>query len=117
MTTEKRHFARRLILAIGASTVIALVFAVLNSGIVGGIPPKLRLDNLQIGAAAQHIYVDLPAPYPTLVHRQAGSPQDVQTMTNRAEMLGRVIASDPVITRIEARCRIPVGELSGQAET
>jgi hypothetical protein len=96
---------------------LALVCAILNSGILGGFPPKLRLHNLQIAAATSHVYVDLPDPTPSLVHRRATPPEDLQTMVKRAELLGRIMVTPPVLDPTAARCGIGPRQLSGLGRT
>lgn len=102
---------------IGVSAVVALICAILNSGIVGGFPPQLRPHHLQIAAATSHVYVDLPDPTPSLVHRRATPPEDLQTMIKRAELLGRIMVTPPVLDPIAARCGVGPGQLSGLGRT
>jgi hypothetical protein len=102
---------------VALSALIGGVGAILNSGIIGGFPPKPRLNNLQIAAATSHVYVDLPAPTPSLIHRKALPPEDIQTLVKRAELLGRIMVTEPVLDRVAARCKIPPEQLSGLGRT
>ena len=99
------------------SALVAFACAVANSGIIGGFPPKPRLDHLQIAAATSHVNVDVQAGRPPLVQRRGTPPADVRTLTYRAELLGRVMVSRPVLARIEKRCGITAGRLSGLGRT
>ena len=53
MATNRLARRRRLLAVVGLSAAVALVCAVINSGMVGGFPPKLRLHNLQEAAATE----------------------------------------------------------------
>src|SRR3954469_21668939 len=113
MADGPRERMRR-VLAVGAvSAILASGCAVANSGVIGGFPPKPRLNHLQIAAATSHVDVDIEAGRPPLVQRRDTLPADVRTLTYRAELLGRVMVSQPVLARIEQRCRIGAGRLSG----
>ena len=113
MAGGSRERMRR-ILAVGSvSAIVATGCAVANSGIVGGFPPKPQLGNLQIGAATSHVSIDMQTGRPPLVQRRGTPPADVRTVTHRAELLGRVMVSPPVTSRIEERCKIGKGQLSG----
>jgi hypothetical protein len=108
----------RRILAVGVvSALAALGCAIANSGIIGGFPPKLRLNHLQIAAATSHVNVDMESGRPPLVQLRGTPPADVRTLTYRAELLGRVMVSQPVLERIEKRCGIRAGQLSGLGRT
>src|SRR4051794_8567143 len=117
MATDRRAARRRMLATIGVSAVVALVCAILNSGVIGGFPPKLRPHHLQIAAATSHVYVDLPDPTPSLVHRRATPPEDLQTMVKRAELLGRIMVTPPVLDPIAVRCGVAPGQLSGLGRT
>ncbi len=108
----------RRVLALGAlSAIVASGCAVANSGVIGGFPPKLRLNHLQIAAATSHVNVDMEAGRPPLVQRRGTPPADVRTLTYRAELLGRVMVGQPVLARVEKRCGIKAGQLSGLGRT
>lgn len=112
MAAGRRAPKLRLVVVILASAVAATLAAVLNSGIVSGIPPKLDLNHLQVATATSHLNVDMPRS-DSLVQRRGTPPADQRTLIYRAELLGRVIVSAPVLQRIEQRCNIPAGQLSG----
>jgi hypothetical protein len=117
MPTERIARRRRIVAAIGLSAFIAFICAVVNSGVIGGFPPKIRLDNLEIAAATAYVDVDLPASTPSLAYRRAEPPADIQTMVKRAELIGRIMVSEPVLKRIAARCDVSPGQLSGLGRT
>ncbi len=117
MATDRRAARRRILATAGVSACVALLCAILNSGVVGGFPPKLKLHNLQIAAATSHVSVDLPAPTPLLVHRRATPPEDLATMVKRAELLGRVMVTPPVLDLVAGRCGIKPDQLSGLGRT
>src|SRR4051812_29376706 len=106
------HAQRRRLIAVVVSAAAAFLAAVTNSGVLSGFPPKLDLNHLQIATAASHLNVDMAAG-PGLVRLRGTPPADVRTLQYRAELLGRVIVSRPVLERIEARCSIRPGDLSG----
>ena len=95
------------------SALAAFVCAIANSGVIGGFPPKLRLNHLQVAAATSHVNVDMESGRPPLVQRRGTPPADVRTLTYRAELLGGVMVSRPVLAGIEKRCGIGAGRLSG----
>src|SRR5262245_939786 len=104
---------RRLLVVAIVSFVVAFASAVFNSGVLAGFPPKPQLNHLQIAAATSHVNVDMPGGNDWLVRRKGAAPGDLRTLSYRAELYGRVMVSDPVLKRIEARCKIPAGQLSG----
>lgn len=102
---------------VGVSAVVGMLAAVINTGIVGGIPPKPRLHNLDIAAATTYLDVDTPASMPSLAHGSNASPEDLATYVKRAELLGRVLVTPPVLGRMAARCGIPRTQISGKGWT
>ncbi len=87
--------------------------AVTNSGIVSLSSPHVRLHNLQIAAATTYVDVDPPVTMPSLVHGRGAPPYDIATYTKRAELLGRIMVSQPVLDRIAPRCNVQPRQLSG----
>ncbi len=116
MATDGLARRRRLLALMGVSALVAVVCAIANSGVIGVFPPKLKLHNLQVATATSHVYADLPGT-PALAFRRADPPEDLQTLVKRAELLGRITVSPPVLERIAARCGMPAGDLSGLART
>ncbi len=117
MATDGLARRRRLLALVALSAVVAIVCAVVNSGIVGGFPPKLRLHNLQVAVATSHVYTDLPGETPLLPFRRADPPEDLQTMIKRTELLGRIMVTAPVLDLIAERCDVPPGQVSGLGRT
>jgi hypothetical protein len=113
MATDKRARRRRRLLMVGVSALVGMVAAVINTGIVGGVPPKPRLHNLDIATATTYLDVDTPTSMPTLAHSSNTPPADLQTYVKRAELLGRVLVSPPVLARIAQRCGLPRYQVSG----
>lgn len=99
---------------VGVSALLGILAAVINTGIIGGIPPKPRLHNLDIAAATTYLDVDTPASTPSLAHGSNADPADINTYVDRAELLGRVLVTPPVLGRIAARCGIHRSQLYGQ---
>ena len=95
------------------SALVGLVAAAINTGMVSLSSPHLRLHNLQIAAATAYVDVDPPVGVPSLSHGSGASPFDIQTFAKRAELLGRIIVTPPVLDRIASRCGLPAGQLSG----
>jgi hypothetical protein len=113
MATDGLARRRRLLALVAVSAFVAIVCAVVNSGVIGGFPPKLRLHNLQIAVATSHIYTDLPGDTPLLPFRRADPPEDLQTMIKRGELLGRIMVSPPVLALVAQRCGAAPGDISG----
>src|SRR4051794_779165 len=113
MAYGARERMRRTIAVAAISAIVAAGCAIANSGIIGGFPPKPRLDNLQIAAATSSVSVDMESGRPPLVQRRGTPPADNRTLAYRAELLGRVMVSPPVLAGIEHRCGIKAGQLSG----
>ena len=99
---------------LGVSALLGILAAVINTGIIGGIPPKPRLHNLDIAAATTYLDVDTPASTPSLAHGSNADPADINTYVDRGELLGRVLVTPPVLGRIAARCGIHRSQLYGQ---
>ena len=104
---------KRLVGALALSAAIALIAAAVNSGMIGLLPPRLHAKNLQIAAATTHVLIDTS---PSIVQQRA-YPQDLGTLIKRAELLGRVLVSPPVLERVAQRTSIPSGQLGGLART
>jgi hypothetical protein len=109
-----RYARRRVAAALAISTFVAVVLAGLNSGI--GPFPTSDERGLQVATATTHVVVDRPETTPSAIFRRS-LPQDQGTGVKHAELLGRVMVSQPVLERIAERCEVPPGEISGQART
>jgi hypothetical protein len=100
---------RRWCLAAAVCLAVALLAAVANDKGVSLFPPSLHTHGLQIAGATAQASVD--APRGTVI--QAGPTGDqLQTLTIRTLLLGKVMSTQPVLTRIADRMAIPPSELS-----
>jgi hypothetical protein len=104
---------KRLVLAVIAlSTLVALAGALYNGGAIGPLALKGRSANLQVAAARTQVLIDWPAP--SIVERQLLR-QDLAVLGNRAELLGRVMASPLVLERVARRLRVAQEQVGGLA--
>lgn len=93
---------RRLLAAlVAASIAVGLAAAAINTGAAGS-------GGLAISTATTHYLVDTPGV--SLVNRRS-PPVDIGIAVGRAELLGRLAASRPVVERIAAEAGIPADEL------
>jgi hypothetical protein len=92
---------RTILLVLALSALVAAGCAVMNSR-----------GNLQQGTATTHVMIDYPSP--SIINRRA-LPQDVRTLTDRAQLYGEIMSTPPVLERIARRAGVPVSELSGLA--
>ncbi len=103
---------RRRLLAVAAiSGVVALLAAISSLCEISLLPPKIAMRELQTGAAVTHILVDLPHD-----ERSHVSATEFETMTSRANLVGHVLASRPVLDRIAARRGIDPSKLTASTE-
>jgi hypothetical protein len=86
---------------VAVSGCLALVSAVVAHGTVK-----------PVAAASTHVFVDT-AP-PSVVHRPE---YPISALIDRAELLGRVVTSPPVVGQIERRAGVPAGQLAAEART
>ena len=105
---------RQLGATIAASGLVALVCALLSVSSISLLPPKLEARRLQVSAAATHILIDTPRS--TITDRTA-YPQHFDSLTKRAELLGRIMAAPPVLDRIARRAGVPADELGSIVRT
>jgi O-Antigen ligase len=106
---------KRLVLAVIAlSTLVGLVGALYNGGAIGPLKLKGRSANVQVAAATTQVLIDWPAP--SIVQRQL-YPQDLDGLGNRAELLGRVMASPVVLDRVARRLKVPQDQIGAFARS
>ena len=105
-TTHLSGVRQRLALVVALSTLIGVLAAALAGGV------GQASSELEISAAATHVLIDVPSP--SIVHRRA-DPEDVGTLVKRAELLGRVMITPPVLERIARRSGVPPDRVAGQA--
>lgn len=102
---------RRLVIGVVAlSVLVGLVCAGLATGKLGVLPPELKTTSLKVAAARTHVLVDTPAP--SIVQRRALD-EDLDSLTQRAELFGQVMISRPVLERIAKRAGLPRGSVGG----
>ena len=92
---------RRLLATLALSTLVGLVAAALNTGSLSLFPPRVGGGELEVAAATTHAFIDTSTP--SVVHR---GEYPVSSLIKRAELLGRVMISPPVLERIGKRTGI-----------
>ena len=100
-----------LLSGLALSTLVGILCAALATGV---LPPGERSADLQDSAATAHFLIDLPSP--SILERRGPLPA-VETLVKHAELLGRVVASPPVIERIGRRAGIRPDQISASART
>ena len=93
---------------LAASAVLAFVVAVWSVASISLIPPGLHSRNLKMATATAHVVVDTPRSS-VLDLRQ--NTYDFQALTQRAVLLGNVIANGPVRAAIATQAHVPVDAL------
>jgi hypothetical protein len=105
-------FHRRAVAAIvvvaGALSVVSVAVGI---GRVSLFPPGPRHVQFSSGTATAHILVDVPTP--SLLYRRV----DIDSFTERGEVLGRVLASPPGLALLARHSGVPLSQLSGIART
>jgi hypothetical protein len=89
---------------IAASAVLALVLALWSIYDIGILPPRLTPRSLEMATATTHVIVDTPTSS-VLDLRQ--NSYDLDAMTQRAILLGNVIANGSVRESIARQVRVP----------
>jgi O-Antigen ligase len=112
MTTFLLQRTRLVVAIVALSTFVGLAGALYNGGAFGPLKLSGRTAGLQTAAATTQVLVDWPAP--SIVERQL-LPQDLDGLGNRAEMLGRVMASPVVVQRISQRLQVSQDRIAGLA--
>jgi hypothetical protein len=85
------------------SALLATIVAVASVYKVGIVPPRLHARSLAIAGASTHILVDTP--YSKITDLRAGE-GDFQALTTRADLLGNVMTTAPVLAYIGRRAGI-----------
>jgi hypothetical protein len=99
-------------LGVGISLALALFAAVWSIEKVSLSPPELRPRSLEMATATAHVIVDTPDS--TLIDLRQDT-YSVDGLTNRAILLGNVIASSSVDQKIARRAHVPASLLRIQA--
>lgn len=104
---------RRLVAGIAAaSVVVGLGGAALNTGVVELSPPRIGSSDLAISTATTHYLIDSSGL--SIVNRRS-PPLDIAIAVRRADLLGRLTASTPVVERIAERAGVPPDEVNAYA--
>lgn len=98
------------------SALVGLVAGGLNSGRLSLFPPGLKPSDLAVSAAKTHVLIDMPASDVSIKDRKA-LPQHLQSLAKRAELVGRVLVTPPVMDLIAEDAGIPPDRISGLART
>jgi hypothetical protein len=99
-------------LAVGISLALALFAAVWSIEKISLSPLGLTPRSLQMATAATHVLVDTPH---SIMLDLRQDTYGIGSLTNRAVVLGNVIASTSVEAQIAQRAQVPVGLLRIQA--
>jgi hypothetical protein len=99
-------------LGVAISLVLALFAAAWSIDMISLMPPGLTPRSLEMATAATHVIVDTPDSTMLDVRQDA---YDIASLTNRAVVLGNVIANPPVEARIAERAHVPIEQLRIQA--
>jgi hypothetical protein len=90
--------------ALAASFLLAVIVAVWSVAKISLVPPRLSPRSLEMATATTHVVVDTPKSS-VLDLRQ--NTYDFQALTQRAVLLGNVIADGPVRATIAAQAHVP----------
>ncbi len=93
---------------LAASAALALVVAVWSVASISLVPPGLHSRDLKMATATTHVVVDTPKSS-VLDLRQ--NTYDFQALTQRAVLLGNVMANGPVRAQIATQAHVPVDAL------
>jgi hypothetical protein len=111
VATKPPHRRRRLLLSgFALSTLVGILCAAVASGL---LPPGAG-SSVRESAATGHFLIDLPSP--SVLERRGPLPA-VETLVKHAELLGRVVASPPILERIADRAGIRRDRISATART
>lgn len=106
------HTLWRLRAGVLASALLAAFAALWSVQEISLAPPGLTPRALDMATAATHVVVDTPTSAMLDLRQDTYS---LESLTNRAVLLGNVMASDPVRSRIAARAGVPAGVLATEA--
>lgn len=114
MQKAKRPFPApsRSLAIVAISALVGLLAAAFNTGALGLFPPRLGGGELQVAAATTHVFVDTSTP--SVVHR---GEYPVTALIKRAELLGRVMISPPVLERVGRQAGVDPAEIGTGARS
>src|SRR4051794_20990852 len=92
---------------IALSAFVALVFAAYSFGAISSFPPKLTGRNFQIAGAASHVLVVAPP-----ASSKSASASDFDALTVHADLLAKLMASQPVLDRVARRTGAPANQIA-----
>jgi hypothetical protein len=98
----------RLRIGLVASVLVALFAAVWSVGQVGLFPPSVKPRTLEMAAASTSVLVDTPK---SEVLDLSVNTYDFRGFTNRALLVGNIMASPPVRVYIARRAHVPADRL------
>ena len=102
----------RLQIGVALSAVLAAVAALWSVDSIGLLPPRLTPRELEMATAYTQVMIDTPKS--ALLDLGVNS-DGVSAMTNRALVVGTLVASPPVVQYISHRAGVPVDALQIQA--
>jgi hypothetical protein len=102
----------RLKMSVLISLALALFAAAWSTHKISVFPPKLAPRSLEMATAVAHVLVDTPD---SMMIDLRQDTYDIASLTNRAVLLGNVIASTSVETKIAQRADVPLQLLRIQA--
>lgn len=108
----KAHARFGLRWTIAASVVVAVVAAVFSVYKVGLVPPRLQPRALEIGAASTTVLVDEPR---SEIVNLSATANDLASLQARADLLGNLMATDPVKTYIARLAGIAPEQIQADA--
>jgi hypothetical protein len=101
----------RILAVLVVSTVVGIGAAAYN---VGKLPFGKMDHGLAQAAATVHIQIDAPV---RSLSQQHALPQDLRTLEDRSELLGRLLVSRPGLDAVGAQLGIPGDQISGLSRT
>ena len=104
------HRRRQLLAVVAISALVGVLAAGVNTGRVSLWPPGLKPAQLGVATAATQVFVD--AGTPSMILRRD---YVARAQTERAEFLGRVLTSPPLLDRIARRAGLPPDQVAGGA--
>lgn len=105
------HELGRLRVAVVLCVVLATLTAISVSYKISLLPPGLEPRALQMAAASTEVLVDTPRSTLTDLRQTLF---EIESMTNRAVLLGNVMASQPVLAYIARRAGVPPDAIRAQ---
>lgn len=99
-------------LEVAASALVALLAAIWSVAAIGLVPPSLTPRSFDVAAASTQVLLDTPHSLISDVRQDAAV---LDSFTDRAVLLGNVMAREPVRAYIAKRAGVPVEALTVEA--